>query len=113
MKINHKTLDMRDNLKLCIFIENLSKQFPYKDTFTSNTAINISEHTHDDFESRLFLEGTAIFTINGKTYKCNPGDYIEIPPGTKHSFEYDGIYPLKVLRFFSKDTGWVASFCRN
>jgi len=109
--MKHKTLDMRDNLELCKFIENLSKKFPYKDTFTANTAINVPLHTHDDYEARLFLEGSAIFNIDGKEYKCNPGSYIEIAPEVQHSFKYDGIYPIKVLRFFSENNGWVANFC--
>jgi cupin superfamily acireductone dioxygenase involved in methionine salvage len=109
--MKHKTLDMRDNLELCKFIENLSKKFPYKDTFTANTAINVPVHTHDDYEARLFLEGSAVFTVDGKVCKCAPGSYIEIAPGVQHSFEYDGVYPLKVLRFFSKNNGWIANFC--
>lgn len=113
MKHKYKNMDMRDNLELCKFIENLSKKFPYKDTFNANTAIIVSEHTHDDYEARLFLEGSAIFTIDGIEYNCSPGSYIEIAPGVKHSFEYDGIYPLKVLRFFSEDNGWIANFCSD
>ena len=111
MKHKYKLMDMRDNLKLCEFIENLSKKFPYKDTFTSNTAISIPTHTHNDYEARLFLEGTAIFNVDGKIYKCSPGSYIEIDPEVPHSFEFDGDISLKVLRFFSNDTGWVSNFC--
>lgn len=109
--MKYAELDMRDNLALCQFIENLSKKFPYKDTFTTNTAVNVPKHTHDDYEARLFLEGNAVFSIGNNTYECGPGSYIEIDPKVEHEFTYTGTSPLKVLRFFSEDTGWIANFC--
>ena len=111
MTHKYTNMDMRDNLELCKFIENLSKKFPYKDTFIANTHLNIPAHTHTDYEARLFLEGNAIFTVEGETYECGPGSYIEIDPGIKHSFSYSGITSLKVLRFFSEDNSWIANFC--
>lgn len=111
MKYTYTTINIRDSLELSEFVERLSTRFPYKDVFTSNTAVDIPQHTHKDYEARLFLEGNAIFTVDGDVYECGPGSYIEIDPGIKHSFKYSGVTSLKVLRFFSEDNGWVSNFC--
>lgn len=113
MKYNYTTIDIRDSSGLSKFIENLAKKFPYNDTFTANTHLNIPAHTHTDYEARLFLEGNATFTVEDEIYECGPGSYIEIDPGITHSFVYSGITPLKVLRFFNEDNGWIADFCAD
>ena len=63
-----------------------------------------------DFESRLFLSGTATFFIGDETIECTAGSYIEIEPEVVHAFEYNGGDTLHALRFFSDNEFWKATF---
>ena len=42
-------------------------------------------HVHQKTaESFFVLDGSFTFTISGQTFEAGPGDYILVPPGTKH-----------------------------
>lgn len=74
----------------------------------------LSEHTHDDFEVRFFVEGQGLFYlhIGSKVYAllCTKGDLICVPAGTTHWFDM-GAYPdFKCIRFFTTSDGWVGHF---
>lgn len=74
----------------------------------------LSEHTHDDFEIRFFVDGSGIFYIrsHGKVYAthCMAGDLIELPANLTHWFDM-GTQPFfKAIRFFTKADGWVGNF---
>jgi 1,2-dihydroxy-3-keto-5-methylthiopentene dioxygenase len=77
----------------------------------------LSEHTHDDFEIRFFVEGAGAFYIrkNGKVYKtvCTAGDLLELPANTTHWFDMSTAPHFKAIRFFTKADGWVGHFTGN
>jgi 1,2-dihydroxy-3-keto-5-methylthiopentene dioxygenase len=74
----------------------------------------LSEHTHDDFETRFFVDGQGIFYIrkNGKVYMtlCTRGDLINLPAGTTHWFDMGEKPFFKAIRFFRIPEGWVGKF---
>jgi 1,2-dihydroxy-3-keto-5-methylthiopentene dioxygenase len=109
---NYKFLqvDIKDRIKFDQFVDDLIKRFPISDVFETDKQVKIETHTHDDFESRLFIEGNATFYFDDTSIDCQAGTYIELPAGLPHSFKYDGDNPLKVLRFFSKSDGWIANY---
>ena len=103
-------VDITNTFKFQDLVEELSNKFPFDDTFIAETPIRLEQHSHTDFESRLFISGFATFWINGEEIKCGPGTYIEIKPGVVHEFEYAGGEQLKVLRFFSDNETWQADY---
>lgn len=74
----------------------------------------LSEHTHDDFETRFFVEGEGLFNIrkNGKVYAtlCQRGDLLNLPANTTHWFDLGPEPQLKAIRLFTTPEGWVATF---
>ena len=74
----------------------------------------LSEHIHDDFESRFFIEGRGLFCLhaNSKVYLvlCEQGDLINIPAGTPHWFDMGEAPHFKCIRLFTTPDGWVANF---
>lgn len=74
----------------------------------------LSEHTHDDFETRFFVEGEGLFNIrkDGKVYAtlCTRGDLLNLPANTTHWFDLGPEPNLKAIRLFTTPEGWVATF---
>jgi 1,2-dihydroxy-3-keto-5-methylthiopentene dioxygenase len=74
----------------------------------------LSEHTHDDFEVRFFVEGRGIFYLHPDdrvyTVLCEQGDLISVPAHTKHWFDMGADPDLKAIRLFTTPEGWVAQF---
>lgn len=74
----------------------------------------LSEHIHDDFEVRFFIEGRGLFTlhVDNKVYciLCEQGDLISVPAGTKHWFDMGENPDFKCIRLFTTPEGWVAKF---
>lgn len=74
----------------------------------------LSEHTHDDFEVRFFVDGQGLFYlhIGGKVYTvlCTRGDLISVPAGTTHWFDMGAEPDFKCIRFFTTPDGWVGHF---
>ena len=74
----------------------------------------LSEHTHDDFEIRFFVEGSGIFYLHmkDKVYAtlCEQGDLISVPADTTHWFDMGTAPYFKCIRFFTTDEGWVGNF---
>ena len=74
----------------------------------------LSEHTHDDFETRFFVEGQGLFNIrkDGKVYAtlCERGDLLHLPANTTHWFDLGPEPQLKAIRLFTTPEGWVATF---
>jgi 1,2-dihydroxy-3-keto-5-methylthiopentene dioxygenase len=77
----------------------------------------LSEHLHDDFEVRFFIEGRGLFYLHAgdKIYAvlCEAGDLISVPNNTPHWFDMGENPHLKVIRFFTIAEGWVAEFTGN
>ena len=74
----------------------------------------LSEHTHDDFEVRFFIEGKGLFSLHveDKVYLvlCEQGDLISVPAGTSHWFDMGEAPNFKCIRLFTTPEGWVAKF---
>lgn len=74
----------------------------------------LSEHTHDDFEVRFFVEGRGLFYLHvaDKVYAilCEQGDLISVPAHIKHWFDMGEMPDFKCIRLFTTEDGWIASF---
>lgn len=74
----------------------------------------LHEHTHDDFETRFFVEGEGLFNIrkDGHVYatRCCRGDLLNLPANTTHWFDMGPQPQLKAIRLFTTSEGWVATF---
>jgi 1,2-dihydroxy-3-keto-5-methylthiopentene dioxygenase len=92
-------------------VVSLKPDHPEKDAMRQKF---LSEHMHDDFEVRFFVEGSGLFYlhIGDKVYAilCEQGDLISIPARTKHWFDMGQAPDFKCIRFFTTPDGWVADF---
>jgi 1,2-dihydroxy-3-keto-5-methylthiopentene dioxygenase len=74
----------------------------------------LSEHVHDDFEIRFFIEGQGLFYlhIENQVYAvlCEQGDLISVPAHTPHWFDMGAEPDFKCIRFFTTEEGWLADF---
>lgn len=78
----------------------------------------LSEHTHDDFEVRFFVEGQGLFFLRPQAERpnsvfavlCTAGDLISVPAGMTHWFDMGDRPHFKAIRFFTTDQGWVGNF---
>jgi 1,2-dihydroxy-3-keto-5-methylthiopentene dioxygenase len=74
----------------------------------------LHEHTHDDFEVRVFVRGEGAFYIRraGKVYAtlCTRGDFISVPANTTHWFDMGEHPQFTAIRLFTTPEGWVAKF---
>lgn len=74
----------------------------------------LSEHTHEEFEVRFFVEGRGIFYLHSGDrvfmVLCEQGDLISVPGLTKHWFDMGENPDFKCIRLFTTPEGWVASF---
>ncbi|MBU2571560.1 MAG: cupin [Gammaproteobacteria bacterium] len=74
----------------------------------------LSEHIHDDFEVRFFIEGRGLFSlhVDDKVYciLCEQGDLISVPAGAKHWFDMGQNPNFRCIRLFTTPDGWVANF---
>lgn len=74
----------------------------------------LSEHTHDDFEVRFFVDGQGMFYLHvaGKVYAvlCTQGDLISVPSKVTHWFDMGENPSFKCIRFFTVPEGWVGHF---
>lgn len=74
----------------------------------------LSEHVHDDFEVRFFVDGSGLFYlhVNDRVYVvlCEQGDLISVPAGVRHWFDMGANPDFKCIRLFVIPDGWVARF---
>ena len=74
----------------------------------------LSEHTHDDFEVRFFVDGQGMFYLHvgSKVYAvlCTQGDLISVPSNVTHWFDMGEQPSFKCIRFFTVPEGWVGHF---
>lgn len=74
----------------------------------------LSEHTHEEFEVRFFVEGRGIFYLHteGQVHivLCEQGDLISVPDRTRHWFDMGEHPHIKAIRLFTSPDGWVARF---
>jgi 1,2-dihydroxy-3-keto-5-methylthiopentene dioxygenase len=106
-------------------IEKLNQRFSFKSVDVINVHPHhpdklalrqkfLSEHLHDDFEVRFFIEGKGLFYLHveNEVYAvlCESGDLISVPNNTPHWFDMGENPNFKVIRFFTIAEGWVAEF---
>ncbi|MNJ92470.1 Acireductone dioxygenase [compost metagenome] len=53
----------------------------------------VAEHRQPFAEVRIIAEGEMLFNISGNQFVLRPGDRLEIPGNTKHSFSVQGTTP--------------------
>lgn len=74
----------------------------------------LSEHTHQDDEVRLFVDGAGAFYLRlaGRVHAvlCTAGDLISVPNGTRHWFDMGTRPDFTAVRFFHDADGWVGDF---
>lgn len=77
----------------------------------------LSEHTHDEFEVRFFVEGRGLFYLHPDErviiILCEQGDLISVPAGMKHWFDMGGLPDFKCIRLFTHPDGWIAAYTGN
>jgi 1,2-dihydroxy-3-keto-5-methylthiopentene dioxygenase len=74
----------------------------------------LAEHYHQEDEVRFFVAGSGLFSlhISGRVYeiRCEPGDLISVPEGTRHWFDMGPAPSFVAIRFFTRPDGWVGVF---
>jgi 1,2-dihydroxy-3-keto-5-methylthiopentene dioxygenase len=74
----------------------------------------LDEHTHAEDEVRFFVGGSGLFSlhIEEKVYevRCEAGDLISVPHGTRHWFDMGPRPNFIAIRLFTNPAGWVANF---
>ena len=74
----------------------------------------LDEHFHKEDEVRFFVAGSGLFTLHveDRVYeiKCESGDLIGVPDGTKHWFDMGPEPSFIAIRFFTEPDGWVGHF---
>lgn len=72
------------------------------------------EHTHDEDEVRFFARGAGVFYLRlaERVYclRCEAGDLLSVPAGTRHWFDMGATPSFVAIRFFESATGWVGHF---
>ena len=95
-------------------VVSLRPDHPHKETMRAKF---LSEHTHDDFEIRFFVDGQGMFYlhVDGKVYavRCTQGDLISVPSGVTHWFDMGAQPSFKCIRFFTVPEGWVGHFTQS
>ena len=89
----------------------LTPDNPQKDALRNKF---LSEHRHDEFEVRFFVEGEALFYIRdaGRVHGvlCTRGDLISVPANVRHWFDMGPNPNFKAIRLFITPEGWVARY---
>ena len=92
----------------------LKPDHPNKDSLRQKF---LSEHIHDDFEVRFFVEGKGLFYLHvGQqvfAVLCEQGDLISVPAKTPHWFDMGANPDFKCIRLFTTPDGWEADFTGN
>ena len=74
----------------------------------------LDEHTHAEDEVRFFVEGQGLFCLHIGVEvlltRCERGDLISVPAGTRHWFDMGSAPRFCALRWFNNTEGWVAKF---
>ena len=77
----------------------------------------LDEHTHNEFETRFFVDGQGLFVIHaqGRVFGmlCTRGDLINLPEKLTHWFDMGSAPHFKAIRFFKEADGWVGTFTQS
>jgi quercetin dioxygenase-like cupin family protein len=74
-----------EQIKMIFEAEGLA---PAEEVLPSKTAI--PDHRHPFDEIRVVMDGALFMNISGNQILLRPGDRIDIPANTRHSFAADG-----------------------
>lgn len=92
-------------------VVSLAPDHPDRDTLRKKF---LDEHTHAEDEVRFFVAGSGLFSlhIDDRVYetRCEAGDLISVPAGTRHWFDMGPAPHFIAIRLFTNPAGWVASF---
>ncbi|TVS18687.1 MAG: cupin domain-containing protein [Gammaproteobacteria bacterium] len=74
----------------------------------------LDEHSHAEDEVRFFVDGAGLFTLHveDRVYevRCERGDLIGVPSGTRHWFDMGANPSFVAVRIFTSPDGWAADF---
>ena len=74
----------------------------------------LEEHTHAEDEVRFFVEGCGLFVLHigaeVLSVRCERGDLIRVPAGTRHWFDMGPHPRFCAVRWFNNSEGWVAQY---
>ena len=72
------------------------------------------EHTHAEDEVRFFAHGSGVFYLRLGEHvycvRCETGDLLGVPAGTRHWFDMGANPDFAAIRFFKSPGGWVGDF---
>lgn len=73
------------------------------------------EHTHDEDEVRFIVKGRGLFHIHppaGEVFSIEmiAGDWISVPRGTKHWFDFCQERTIRAIRLFQDKSGWTPHY---
>lgn len=73
------------------------------------------EHTHSEDEVRLIVKGRGVFHIRPRTgpvfaLQLDPGDWINVPAGTRHWFDLCAERVIRAIRLFRDKSGWTPDY---
>jgi len=75
---------------------------------------NLSEHTHQEDEVRLILEGSILIYVhineNVHIIHCEKGDFIMVPGGVKHWMDIGPSPNFACIRWYNSKSGLVTQF---
>lgn len=74
----------------------------YGDTLVTSFLLFIKDevktHFHDEHSEHIYvLSGTAVMTLDGKSFLIKKGDFIFVPMQKRHSVKVTSTVPLKVI----------------
>jgi 1,2-dihydroxy-3-keto-5-methylthiopentene dioxygenase len=74
----------------------------------------LDEHVHVEDEIRFFVAGSGLFSLHVGDHvyeiRCEAGDLIGVPDGTRHWFDMGPSPSFVAIRFFTRPDGWVGHF---
>jgi 1,2-dihydroxy-3-keto-5-methylthiopentene dioxygenase len=74
------------------------------------------EHIHTEDEVRFIVKGRGVFHIHPKdgsevfSIEMTAGDWISVPAGTKHWFDFCQERTIRAIRLFQDKTGWTPHY---
>jgi 1,2-dihydroxy-3-keto-5-methylthiopentene dioxygenase len=73
------------------------------------------EHRHSEDEVRFVVGGRGIFHIHGDddrvfAIELGPGDWINVPCGTRHWFDLCDERRIRAIRLFQDQSGWTPHY---
>jgi len=73
------------------------------------------EHRHSEDEVRFIVKGRGVFHIHGDddrvfAIQLDPGDWINVPCGTRHWFDLCEDRTIRAIRLFQNKSGWTPHY---